>query len=229
VKKAIVFVWIMIIVSVSAVAAQQNPGKFEPRKGDIGILHISRLEPGAYEAFRKVHVEKMVAAAAADPLVRDVYRMVSEDQGEAIVLMLNAPEVGEITALAPTVWDLTKGLVKDHRYEYCRVLIAFNEGFYPAPGDKAVLITRHIKEGMFEEAKAYLVNSMISALAADTFKRYYVVLEQKSTNTLYAFSLIRGEVVSDPKVVAVRENGFNRFMAKPFDMKTYTFFAINEE
>lgn len=228
VKRAIVFAC-MAVLSMSVFAAPPKPGYFEPRKGDVGILHIAHLEPNALDSYRKIITEKILPAAAADSLVRDVYWMVSEDKNETITLMLNSPEVGEITALAPVVWDLAKGLIKDQRYEYCRVLDAFNEGFYPQPGDKAVLITRQIKEGMFEEAKAFLVNSMIAALAADAYNRYYVVLEQKRTNTLYAFSFIRGEVVSDPKVVAIREVGFNRFMAKPFAMKTYSFFAVNDE
>ncbi len=110
-----------------------------------------------------------------------------------------------------------------------KVMVAFNEGFYPVAGDKAVVITRRIKNGMFEAAKAYLENSMIASLAADSYRRYYIVLEQESADTLIAFSLLRGEAVSDPKVVAVRETGFSRFMAQPFEMKTYTFFAVIEE
>lgn len=227
-KKAILFACLSVL-AISAAFGQQSRGSYEPDRQDFGITRATRLIPGTFNDFRKVYMEKIQPAAIADSLVRDVYAMVSEDENEVLILMLNAPKYGDDLFLAPLVVEQTKRFMAGTYIDYYRVMAAFNEGYYPEPGDKAVVITRHIKEGMFEEAKAYLESQMLKSLAVDKYRRYYIVLEQKATNTLVAYSLLRGEIVSDPKVVEVRESGFNRFMAKPFEMKVYTFFAIDEE
>jgi hypothetical protein len=219
----------MAALMVAGLSGQEKTGSYEPRKGDVGIMTVLQIHPGMFGEYSRLFLERMLPAAARDSLVRDSYSMVSEDGSEVIVLMLQHSETGEVAPLPPLPEAIAGGRVKSQSSGNFNVMVAFNEGFYPIAGDKAVVITRHIKEGMFEAAKAYLENSMIASLASDLYQRYYIVLEQERTNTLIAFSLIRGEVVSDPRVVAIRESGFSRFMAQPFEMKTYTFFAIIEE
>lgn len=220
---------VLTLLMVAVLGAQSKTSVYEPRTGDTGIIITSHLVPGMSAEYKKLYIEKVSPAAAANPMVRDSYCLISEDESEVLVLLLNDPKEGGTLSLMPAVEDISRGRVANQSTEHYKVMVAFNEGYYPEVGDTAVVITRHIKEGMFEVAKEYHKNAMIASLAADAFKRYYVVLERPEQNLIIAFSFLKGKPVSDPKVVAVRESGFSTFMERPFEMKNYTFFSINEE
>jgi hypothetical protein len=220
---------VLSLLMVAALGAQSKTSVYEPKTGDAGIIITSHLVPGMSAEYKKLYIEKVSPAVVASPVVRDSYCLISEDESEVLVLLLNDPKEGEALSLMPTVEDISRGRVADQTTERYRVMVAFNEGYYPEVGDTAVVITRHIKEGMFDVAKDYHKNAMIASLAADAFTRYYVVLERPEQNLIIAFSFLKGKPVSDPKVVAVRESGFSKFMERPFEMKNYAFFAINEE
>ena len=79
--------------------------------------------------YKILYFENVSPAVTANPMVRDSYYLISEDESEVLVLLLNDPREGDSLSLMPAIEYVSRGCVADQRTERYRFMVAFNEGY----------------------------------------------------------------------------------------------------